>query len=370
MKPAALATVRSVSLSPTNRQRPAGTPARRRARSKKAGSDLSRSSTELKSSSSSWKRSRRPASSRRSRMDCAVSVPVLDMTPSATPGPAKPSRTSGTNGYTSRALSRPPVTTGLASVSPMSKKTARGSPTGAPPHVPPRARPVAGAPLIESAGPPPDTSERARPCAMVWRQGPEGNRSSTIRAGERRGGRHGQDRAGARGRRHLPERRPGTGGRGGRTGGAGLPHHLDHRRAAGRARPPGPGGAGDRAGAGGARDPRGRALRLRRRGRAVRRDGGGAPGTVRRRAGRGARPIATLNAYLDRLDAAGVPAERRVLAALGPRMFDLARDRAAGALPVHVTPEYVARARGRLGDGCALAVEQLVVLDSDAARAR
>ncbi|HEY7070148.1 MAG TPA: TIGR03620 family F420-dependent LLM class oxidoreductase [Acidimicrobiales bacterium] len=84
----------------------------------------------------------------------------------------------------------------------------------------------------------------------------------------------------------------------------------------------------------------------------------------------GPRPIATLDAYLDRLDAAGVPAERRVLAALGPRMFDLARERAAGALPVHVTTEYVAGVRDRLGDGCALAVQQLVVLDSDAARAR
>jgi len=84
----------------------------------------------------------------------------------------------------------------------------------------------------------------------------------------------------------------------------------------------------------------------------------------------GPRPIATLNAYLDRLDAAGVPADVRVLAALGPRMFDLARERAAGALPVHVTPDYVASVRGRLGDGCALAVEQLVVLDSDGPRAR
>jgi probable F420-dependent oxidoreductase len=84
----------------------------------------------------------------------------------------------------------------------------------------------------------------------------------------------------------------------------------------------------------------------------------------------GPRPIATLDAYLDRLDAAGVPAGARVLAALGPRMFDLARERAGGALPVHVTPEYVARVRGRLGDGCTLAVQQLVVLDTDPARAR
>ncbi|HLM63071.1 MAG TPA: TIGR03620 family F420-dependent LLM class oxidoreductase [Acidimicrobiales bacterium] len=84
----------------------------------------------------------------------------------------------------------------------------------------------------------------------------------------------------------------------------------------------------------------------------------------------GARPIDTLNAYLDRLDAASIPASSRVLAALGPRMLDLARERAAGAFPVLVTAEYTARARARLGDDTTLAVEQLVVVDDDPDRAR
>jgi probable F420-dependent oxidoreductase len=84
----------------------------------------------------------------------------------------------------------------------------------------------------------------------------------------------------------------------------------------------------------------------------------------------GARPLPTLAAYLDRLDEAGVPAGRRVMAALGPRMLDLARDRAAGVLPVLVTPEYTADARARLGDDTTLAIEQLLVLESDADRAR
>lgn len=83
----------------------------------------------------------------------------------------------------------------------------------------------------------------------------------------------------------------------------------------------------------------------------------------------GADPLTTLNAYLDRLDGI-VPRERRVMAALGPKMLRLARDRAAGALPVLVTPEYVARARVELGPDATLAVEQLVVLETDAARAR
>lgn len=84
----------------------------------------------------------------------------------------------------------------------------------------------------------------------------------------------------------------------------------------------------------------------------------------------GARPLATLGAYLDRLDAAGVPASRQILAALGPRMLDLAAERAAGAFPVLVTPEYTVDARARIGADPTLAVEQLVALAGDAARAR
>jgi probable F420-dependent oxidoreductase len=79
-------------------------------------------------------------------------------------------------------------------------------------------------------------------------------------------------------------------------------------------------------------------------------------------------PVGTLNAYLDQLDA--VPQTARVMAALGPRMLRLARDRAAGALPVLITPEYTARARETLGDDTTLAVEQLVVLESTPDRAR
>src|SRR6478736_3098957 len=42
----------------------------------------------------------------------------------------------------------------------------------------------------------------------------------------------------------------------------------------------------------------------------------------------GAQPLKTLNAYLDDLDAGGIPASSRVLAALGPNMLALARGRA------------------------------------------
>jgi probable F420-dependent oxidoreductase len=83
----------------------------------------------------------------------------------------------------------------------------------------------------------------------------------------------------------------------------------------------------------------------------------------------GSRPLATLNAYLDALDAAGVPADSRVLAALGPNMLALARDRAGGAYPYLVTPSYVTDARAALGADRMLAVLLMVMpTDREAAR--
>ncbi|GHD74248.1 hypothetical protein GCM10010317_087150 [Streptomyces mirabilis] len=72
------------------------------------------------------------------------------------------------------------------------------------------------------------------------------------------------------------------------------------------------------------------------------------------------------------LDAAvtPVPADRRILAALGPKMLRLARDRSAGAHPAMGTPEYIEQARGVLGDGPLLARVVTVVLESEPARAR
>ncbi|SED08414.1 probable F420-dependent oxidoreductase, MSMEG_4141 family [Streptomyces sp. 2231.1] len=82
------------------------------------------------------------------------------------------------------------------------------------------------------------------------------------------------------------------------------------------------------------------------------------------------RPYSALVAYLDALDEAGVPAERRVLAALGPKTLELSRNRAAGAVPYLVTAEHTAQARGILGDDALLAPELMVVLETDPARAR
>lgn len=82
------------------------------------------------------------------------------------------------------------------------------------------------------------------------------------------------------------------------------------------------------------------------------------------------KPYDALVEYLDELDDAGVPKDRRALAALGPRVLRLARDRTLGALPYLVTPGHTALARAELGDGALLAVEQKVVLSTDPARAR
>ncbi|TKG72297.1 TIGR03620 family F420-dependent LLM class oxidoreductase [Prauserella endophytica] len=89
----------------------------------------------------------------------------------------------------------------------------------------------------------------------------------------------------------------------------------------------------------------------------------------------GARPLRTMNAYLDSLDSFDaadppVPAGARMLSALGPRMLELSRDRAAGAVPLLVTPEYTAQARETLGEQPTLAVMEYVVLERDPRLAR
>jgi len=61
---------------------------------------------------------------------------------------------------------------------------------------------------------------------------------------------------------------------------------------------------------------------------------------------------------------------RRVLAAYGPKMLELARDRTAGAHTYHVTPQHTAQAREILGEGPFLGVEHAVLFETDPAKAR
>jgi len=85
-----------------------------------------------------------------------------------------------------------------------------------------------------------------------------------------------------------------------------------------------------------------------------------------------ARPYRHMLEYLDALDATwpSVPRDRRILAALGPRMLRLAAQRAAGAHPYFVPVEHTRRAREVLGPDALLAPEVTVLLEKNASAAR
>ncbi len=70
------------------------------------------------------------------------------------------------------------------------------------------------------------------------------------------------------------------------------------------------------------------------------------------------------------LDDYGVPANRRVVAALGPQVLKLSARRSAGAHPYLTTPEHTAQARELIGPSAFLAPEHKVVLTTDAEKAR
>lgn len=82
------------------------------------------------------------------------------------------------------------------------------------------------------------------------------------------------------------------------------------------------------------------------------------------------KPYEALVEYLDELDRGGVPKQQRAMAALGPRMLELARTRTAGALPYLVTPDYTRWARAQLGPEALLVSEQKVVLADNPEMAR
>jgi probable F420-dependent oxidoreductase len=87
------------------------------------------------------------------------------------------------------------------------------------------------------------------------------------------------------------------------------------------------------------------------------------------------RPFAHMVRYLEGMDAArGLPVPEipvaRVLAALGPQMLALSRDRADGAHPYFVPPSHTPIAREVLGGDKLLIPEQAVVLNADPEQAR
>jgi probable F420-dependent oxidoreductase len=84
------------------------------------------------------------------------------------------------------------------------------------------------------------------------------------------------------------------------------------------------------------------------------------------------RPLTTMRAFLDGLDASPTPppADERCLAALGPKMLELAADRTAGSHLYFVPVEHTRFARARLGTDKVVAPELACVVDSDPVCAR
>jgi probable F420-dependent oxidoreductase len=98
--------------------------------------------------------------------------------------------------------------------------------------------------------------------------------------------------------------------------------------------------------------------------------------TVNARGHRYAKPLTAMRSYLEAIDqhTYGAPAPEQpspvLLAALRPKMLELARERTAGAHPYFVPPSHTAKARAILGPRPLLAPEQVVVLETDPTRAR
>jgi probable F420-dependent oxidoreductase len=98
--------------------------------------------------------------------------------------------------------------------------------------------------------------------------------------------------------------------------------------------------------------------------------------SVAQRGGSYGKPVEAMSAYLDGMAAASYAGPESaepvplVLAALGPRMLELAATRADGAHPYFVPVEHTPAARAVLGPEPCLAVEQTAVLSTDAATAR
>jgi probable F420-dependent oxidoreductase len=88
------------------------------------------------------------------------------------------------------------------------------------------------------------------------------------------------------------------------------------------------------------------------------------------------KPVTTMREYLTAMKGALYRAVRpaanppTVIAALGPKMLELSSQGADGAHPYNVTPEHTARARAILGPGKLLCPEQMVLLETDPAKAR
>jgi probable F420-dependent oxidoreductase len=97
-----------------------------------------------------------------------------------------------------------------------------------------------------------------------------------------------------------------------------------------------------------------------------------APLVAKNQLGTWQKPLAKSRGYLDEMDAepTRVPADRRVLSALGPLALRLAAERTLGSIPYLVPVAHTTSARDLLGPSPVLAPEIGVVLEPDLERAR
>jgi len=84
------------------------------------------------------------------------------------------------------------------------------------------------------------------------------------------------------------------------------------------------------------------------------------------------RPLANLEAFLDGIDAAAdpIPRERRIIAALGPKMLATSARRSLGTIPYFTSVDHTRFARATVGPDALVIPELACVIDEDVERAR
>jgi len=84
------------------------------------------------------------------------------------------------------------------------------------------------------------------------------------------------------------------------------------------------------------------------------------------------RPLSNLEAFLDGIDAAPspIPTDRRIIAALGPKMLAMSARRSLGTIPYFTSVDHTRFAREAVGPDALVIPEIACVLDEDVERAR
>jgi probable F420-dependent oxidoreductase len=84
------------------------------------------------------------------------------------------------------------------------------------------------------------------------------------------------------------------------------------------------------------------------------------------------RPLTALEGFLDGVDAAPdpIPVERRILAALGPKMLAMSARRSLGTIPYFSSVDHTRAARAAVGPDALVIPEVAYVLDEDVEKAR